>query len=584
MQLRFSGISKSYNGKTVLENISGAIHAGDKIGLVGRNGIGKTTLARVLSGREPSDAGKIECLPPSGNIYYLEQYPDFAESDSVYGVTLKAARSNYMINDPETTVKKTLNMLRIDESVWGRQASSLSGGEKTKLALCCVAVSDFDLLILDEPTNHLDLENCAWLESYVGSLDKPVIVISHDRFFLDRVVSGIWELTSRELKYYEGNYSNYTKQKEIEQKNLDREYQKQQWKIQQLKQVIGERKNWYNRAHSAAGQNDFYRSKAKKHAGVVKAKKRELERLEKRKIEKPKKAKAPLFELINKNIPEKKSAPFLIRGENVGKGYAQKLLFHGASFNIKRGDKIVLLGANGAGKTTLLKIISGLDNDYSGKVTVNPAVKIGYFAQELENLNSSATVLDEALTAGGSIEEARLLLASLLFRGDEVFKKIAGLSMGEKGRVAFAKIILSGANLLVLDEPTNYMDIESREKIEEVLAGFKGSLIFVTHDRYFMRLANRVFAIADGRLYCYEGDYAYYLEKEKEGGGEAGVKGISGLEYQDLTDDINRLECELAFLSGRLNETRDEKEKEELQEKFFQIARELNHYKELKKS
>ena len=581
MQLRFSGIYKSYNGKSVLENISGTIHPGDKIGLVGRNGIGKTTLARILAGQEPCDVGTIEFLPPHGKIFYLEQAPRFANSESVYEAIIRAARSNLLINDAETTVKKLLNMLGIGEEKWAQRANSLSSGEKTKLALCRVAVSDFALLILDEPTNHLDLENCAWLEDYVGSLDKPLLVISHDRFFLDNVVSKIWELTPRELRVYEGNYSDYKRQKEIEQKSSEREYQKQQMKIRRLKQMISERKSWYNSAHNAAGQNDFYRSKAKKHAGVIRAKERELERLERRKIDKPKKAKDPLFELLNKNLPEKKSAPFLVRGEGLGKSYAQKVLFQGASFNIKRGDKVVLLGPNGAGKTTLLKIIAGLDSDYSGQVTVNPAVKIGYFAQELENLDYGATVLDDVLTAGGDVEEARLLLASLLFRGDEVFKKISDLSMGEKGRVAFAKIILGRANFLILDEPTNYMDIASREKIEEVLAAFKGSIIFVTHDRYFMRLANRVFVIADGKLNCYEGNYEYYLAKEGGSKERNKVNGMSVHDYQELRDNINRLECELAFLSGQLSEARDEKEKEDLQERFFQIAKELNHFRKL---
>lgn len=586
MQLRFSGVYKSYKGKTVLENISEAINADDKIGLVGRNGIGKTTLARLLAGQEACDKGYIKFLPSFGKIFYLEQYPLFAEKDTVYETVLQAAKTDSGVNnlvrsyDLETIVKKSLNMLGIGEDKRVQRVNNLSGGEKTMLALCRVAVSDFDFLILDEPTNHLDLENCEWLENFLGTLTKPMVVISHDRFFLDKVVTKIWELTSMGLKVYEGNYSDYKMQKEIEQKNLDREYRQQQLKIQRLKQVINTKKTWYNSAHTAAGKNDFYRSKAKKHARVIKAKEKELERLEKRGIDKPTKVRNPAFELINKNIPKKKSAPFLVRGENVGKSFNQNVLFEGAFFNVKRGDKIVLLGPNGAGKTTLLRIIAGLTDDYSGEVIISPAIKIGYFAQELDNLNFRATILDDVLTAGAGVEGARLLLASLLFRGDDVYKKIGDLSMGEKGRAALAKIILVGANFLILDEPTNYMDIESKEKIEEVLAEFKGSLIFVTHDRYLMRLANKVFEIADGRLNCYNGNYEYYLAKQRESKEKAG---ITAIDYQDLTNNINRLECELAFLGGKLNETRDEKEKEKLQERFLLIAKELNHYKELQK-
>ncbi|MGI5823437.1 MAG: ribosomal protection-like ABC-F family protein [Dethiobacteria bacterium] len=583
MQLRFSGVFKSYNGKTVLENISGAINAGDKIGLVGRNGVGKTTLARLLTGQEVCDGGHIELLPSSGKIFYLEQYPAFVEKDTVCETVLRAVKNNYGVrdygrrNDLNTIAEKSLKKLGISEERWVQGVNSLSGGEKTMLALCCVLVSDFDFLILDEPTNHLDLENCERLENFLGTLAKPVVVISHDRFFLDKVVTKIWELTLTGLKVYKGNYSDYKKQKDIEQKSIEQGYRRQQLKMQQLKKVINARKNWYESAHTAAGKNDFYRSKAKKHARVFKTKKKELERLKKRGIDKPVKVNNPAFELINKNIPEEKSAPFLVRGENVGKSFARKVLFEGAFFNIKRGDKIVLLGANGAGKTTFLRIIAGLINDYSGKVIISPAVKLGYFAQELDDLNFSASILEDVLIAGAGVEEARPLLASLLFRGDDVYKKIGDLSMGEKGRVVFAKIILAGANFLILDEPTNYMDIASKEKIEEVLANFKGSLIFVTHDRYFMRLADRVFEIVGKKLNCYNGNYEYYLAKQK---GDKGKTGITDIDHRDLMDNINRLECDLAYLGGRLNEIRDEEEKEKLREKFLAVAKELNRYKE----
>jgi ATPase subunit of ABC transporter with duplicated ATPase domains len=405
-----------------------------------------------------------------------------------------------------------------------------------------------------------------------------MLIISHDRYFLDKVANKIWELTSKGLKEYEGNYSIYQREKEAQEKHLAKEYEKQQAKIQQLEEVIDERKGWYKKAHKDAGQNDFYRSKAKKHASVLKAKKRELERLKNNKVEKPERSPSPAFEVINKAIRDKKLPTFLIQGYNLTKSYGQKVIFNNISFNIKRGDKIALLGKNGVGKTTLLKIICGLEEDFQGRVTINPGVKLGYFAQELDNLQGELSILENVLSTETTRNEARLLLASLLFRGDSVFKKVSQLSMGEKGRVAFAKLILSGANLLILDELTNYMDIESQEKIESVLEEFTGTVFFVSHDRYFIKkLANKIFVLEKRELICYEGNYEYYLDKCKK----QNLNQEIGEDLGDITDNINRLECELAFLSGRLNEILDEEEKEELDRKFFLAAKKLKEYRRL---
>ncbi|HBX23288.1 MAG TPA: ABC transporter ATP-binding protein [Desulfotomaculum sp.] len=577
MPARFHELSKSYHGKTVFKNISGEINDGDKVGLVGLNGIGKTTLARLIANRESCDAGKIVYAPPHLRILYIEQHPQFDSYASVYEAILNVPTKNLQqTRDTETIVKKSLNKIGLNEAIWSQRAVSLSGGEKTKLALCRIMVTNFDLLILDEPTNHLDTKSCEWLEEFIGQLDKPMLIISHDRFFLDRAVNKIWELTARGLKMYEGNYSAYRTQKEIELKNMAREYNKQQLKIQHLKQVINTREDWYQSAHQAAGQNDFYRSKANKHANVLKAKRKELERTESAKLDKPVKPVSPAFEVIKKSIRGKKYPPYLVQGQNLGKSFGRNIIFQGISFRIKRGDKIALIGANGVGKTTLLKTICGLDQDYQGTVTINPAVKTGYFAQELNNLPYGATILDSVLTAGTTAAEARLLLANLLFRGDDVYKSIANLSMGERGRVAFAKLILSGADMLILDEPTNYMDIESKEKIESVLEDFKGIILFVCHDRYFIqRVANRIFTIDNQKLNCYDGNYDYYLAKCRE----QQVKDNIGAAYGQLTDNIRRLECELAFLGAKLNEKMDDTEKKQLNERFLAAAKELHAQK-----
>ncbi|MFW0967280.1 MAG: ribosomal protection-like ABC-F family protein [Thermacetogeniaceae bacterium] len=577
MSLRFQGLYKSYQGKTVLENISGSINGKDKIGLIGINGIGKTTLARILAGEETPDQGEIKLSPADSKILYIEQYPLFDDTVSVYDELLRLAvsDSSSKITDIETKVKMTLNKVGLDQQKWGQRAASLSGGEKTKLALCKAMISSYDLLILDEPTNHLDLKSYDWLEEFVHSLDKPVLVISHDRYFLDKVANKIWELTANGIKVYPGNYSDYKVQKENELKTIAREYEKQQMEIKHLREVINERKNWYENAHKAAGTHDFYRSKAKKHANVFKAKRKQLERLEETEINKPEKTVAPGFQVINKNIIGTKFPRFLVRGKNLSKSFGEKKILQGVSFDIRRGDKIAVIGDNGAGKTTFLKTICGLEK-YSGTISINPSVKIGYFAQELDSLHHDASVLEDVLSVGATIDDARSILAALLFRADDVHKIIDNLSMGEKGRVVFAKLILSGANLLVLDEPTNYMDIPSKEKIEDVLDEYMGSIIFVSHDRYFIkRLANRVFVIDNQNLYCYDGDYEYYLAKCKE----QKMNEEIGVKYKDLAESISRLECELAFLGGQLYEVVDEEEKEVLSNKYLAVAKELNEQK-----
>lgn len=578
MNLRFLNLSKSYKGKTVFENISGQINEGDRIGLIGSNGVGKTTLARLLAGLEACDQGRVEYSPANIKVLYIEQYPVFDKGITVYQEVRRAVSDGAQGSaDNGAVVEKTLNRVGLEKDKWQQKAQDLSGGEKTKLLLCRIMTCDFDLLILDEPTNHLDMDSCGWLEDFVRGIKKPMLVISHDRYLLDNTVNRIWELTSGEIREYEGNYSAYRVQRETELKNITKEYDKQQNKIRHLRQVIYERKSWYDSAHKSAGQNDFYRSKAKKHAGVLKSKKKELERIEDEKIGKPQRTVSPAFEVINKGITGSKLPPFLVKGESISKAFGKKTVFREVSFNIGRRDKVALIGQNGAGKTTLLRMLCGMDSKYGGTVAVSPSVKVGYFAQEFDNLSSDNSILDELMTAGAGMQDARLLLAGLSFRGDDVYKKISDLSMGEKGRVAFAKLILSGANLLILDEPTNYMDIGSKESIEAALDEFGGSIIFVTHDRYFIkRLANRVFVIKGKTLHCYDGGYEYYLSKLKE----QRLRDRFGADCKRLEDNIRRLECQLAFISGKLDEVEDGDEKQKLHQKFLDTAREINKSRE----
>ena len=579
MNINFSGLSKGYEGKTIFENIRGQISDGDKVGLIGSNGVGKTTLVKVLAGREDRDAGEISYSPTYIKTLYLPQHPEFDKGISVYEDIVKFLfqwtknNNSEDVSDIDALAKTALNRVGLEEDIWNHHAINLSGGEKTKLVLARIFVCDFDFLVLDEPTNHLDMDSYERLEDFIKSLDKPMLIISHDRFFLDNVVNTIWELTPQGLKVYQGNYTNYKLQKEIEIKNITKEYHKQQTRIQQLKAVISDRENWYHKAHKSAGQNDYLRARAKKHAGTLKAKKTQLERLEKEKIDRPQKELSPAFNVINKNIVGKKFPRFLIQGKNISKSFGENQVLKNISFNIERGDRIAVIGANGSGKTTFLKTICGIYDDYSGSLRINPSVNIGYFSQELENLDYEATILDDVIKEGATLQETRLLLACLLFRGNAVFKKIGNLSMGEKGRVAFAKLILSGANLLVLDEPTNYMDIQSKEKVEEALEEFQGSVIFVSHDRYFInRLASRIFLIEDKKLRIFEGNYEYYLSKSRKEKIDQEKEKLN----RDIRESIMKLELELAYLGGKLDQTIDEEEKEELNRRYLELARELN--------
>lgn len=581
MQLSFDNLSKDYDGVSVLNNLSGEINQGDIIGLIGENGAGKTTLAKILAGGLSSDSGKVQRFPDSARVLYLDQFPVFEAGNTVFeellGCLAEQTGGENCDWNADVTVRKCLNNMGLEEKLWFQKAASLSGGEKTKLSLCKAMISEFDFLLMDEPSNHLDVESCEVLEDYLLNLGKPVLIISHDRYFLDSVTNKIWELSPNGLTVYEGNYSDYKGQKEIADKNAAREYNKQQAQIEQLKVMIEERKTWYASAHKAAGQNDFSRAKAKKHASALRAKLRQLERIEKNKLDRPRTTNSPAFEIINKGLSGEKLPPNLVSGKNIVKSYGNNIVLDNTGLNINRGDKTALIGKNGSGKSTLLKMICGLDREFDGTLSVSPAVKIGYFSQVLDNLDEDLSILDYVVNQGTPVNEARLLLASLLFRGDTVYKKIGALSMGERGRVAFARIILSGANLLVLDEPTNYMDIISREKIEDVLEEYCGVMLFVSHDRYFIRrLANKIIRIEEGKLITYDGGYQYYLDKCRE----TKERKDFGDDYDRLADRIRQLECRLAFLSGELSRALDEEEKIKLDKEFISTARELNACKE----
>lgn len=576
MNILFEGLSKIYHDKRVLTNISGKISDGEKIGFIGSNGIGKTTLSRILAGLETPDMGSIQYAPQNALIVYLRQYPIFDPGVSVYEELYKTVSKNWDGYEPiDTVVKKSLLQIEIPESLWEQKATTLSGGEKTKLMLCKVLTRAFDLLILDEPTNHLDTDSAASLEKIMKGIKQAVLIISHDRYLLDRVAGRIWELTAAGLKTYKGNYSDYKTQKEKEIKHVTKEYEKQQLRIKQLNEAIRSRRNWL----AGAQKNSDYKNAAKTQASAIKAKEKKLARLLNNKIEKPRPFPSPAFDLINKShVQSNKLAPVVIRANQLFKAYGDKIVFHDLSFTIGRGEKVALIGENGAGKTTLLKILWGIDHDFQGQIDRDPALKTGYLSQEFEELNADNTIFDSVAIPGRSLEDIRTLLACLLFRKNDVFKKIKGLSMGEKSRVAFARLILSDTNFLILDEPTNYLDIAAKEKIEEVLEQYAGGMLFVSHDTYFVqRIATRILLLEQGLLECYEGNYDYYLQKRKN---ESKLNDMQ-LDFIIIRNHILQLECDLAFVGGKMNDRVSDEEKKSLNEEYMRKVQELKTLKQL---
>lgn len=566
MYIKFNELSKLYGEKYILKDICGEIEKNDKIGLIGSNGTGKTTLSKIITGNLEYDSGKLEYTSSNIKIEYLSQFYEGLKDISVNNDILNKFKRN---KDKEIKFKKSLEASGFTKDKWVNKINTLSGGEKTKLMLCEIFTKDFDLLILDEPTNHMDIYGQKWLENEINKLNKTVIIISHDRYFLDNTVSIIWELSHIGLKKYNGNYSSYKLQKEEEEKSIFKEYEKQDKKIKHLNKIIDERRIWFEKAHKAAGQNDFLRSKAKKHVSVLRAKEKELERIEKERVEKPKKTVPPYFNIINKKFINKKTPKFLIKVIGLNKKYKENI-FEDVSFNMMKRDKIALIGSNGTGKSTLLKILKGIDKEYTGELSVNPSLSIGYFSQELDNLYYNKNVIENVMLSNHiNITEARNLLASLLFKGNDIYKEVKDLSMGEKARVAFAKIILEGVNVLVLDEPTNYMDIESKEALEEVFKEFMGCIIFASHDRYFINaISNKILEFNNGTIDVYNGNYKNYLNRDRN------MK--SSENRKQIKDNIRILECELSFLSGKLDEKLGEGEKQVLTNKFLERARELN--------
>jgi len=537
--LSISGVSKSFGGRTLFAEASLQVNRQDRIGLVGPNGAGKTTLFSLILGNESPDEGKIALernvtlgyLPqesaPAGDETVLEMAtaitPEFAKLQRLIHAwdhdhpevheyhddlhTRFADLGGYLV---EAKAKKILAGLSFRESDFQRRARELSGGWVMRAHLARLLVQEPDLLMLDEPTNHLDLEALLWFQEYLKAYPGAVVVISHDREFLNQLVGSIVEIRQTRLIRYRGNYDEYVLQREAQEEQQLAAYKNQQREIGRLQEFA-----------------DRFRAKATK-ASQAQSKLKQIERMEK--IEAP----ANDEKQIGFSFPQpKRSGLKVITLKNVHHAYGENVVYRGIDFQAERGQRTVLVGPNGAGKSTLLKILAGVVQFQSGSRDLGHNVREGYYSQyRVEMLRPERTVLEEALDTPQAVTEqfVRTLLGCFLFRGDDVFKRVSVLSGGEKSRLALVKLLLNPPNLLLMDEPTTHLDMPSIDALVTALKQFQGTLIFISHDVYFIKaLANHVVHVNAGRLTHYSGDYQYYLEKSAAGSARQGLTaGTSG--------------------------------------------------------
>lgn len=525
-------IHKYYGTHHVLKGLSFEIYEDTTVGLIGKNGAGKTTLFKILSGEETFDKGEL-ILPKGRRVGVLDQIPQYPSGTTVYQVLDSAfeeiyelkdrisqlekemaadsnpilikqygtlmsefeARGGYMI---ETSIKRVCNGLGIDPDMQGRQFSELSGGEKTRVNLARIILSDTHILLLDEPTNHLDINAVEWLEEYLATFHGTVIVISHDRYFLDKVAERIIEIEDGIAESYEGNYSKYALLKEQRRIEQLKHFEQEQRKIRQLEAAVRRMHDWANRSDNP-----------KMHKRAFSMEKR-LERMQSNATPKPRKER----KLTQAFKSDSFSGMEVIALKGIQKSFNGRLLFEDVNLLLKKNERMALLGNNGTGKTTLLKIIQGDLKPDAGLVRIGPSVKIAYLPQIVTFEDPSLTILETVRRALILSEErARNLLASFLFQGEDVFKTVESLSGGERSRLKLCLLMQNGVNLLILDEPTNHLDIASREWMEEVLEDFEGTILFVSHDRYFIRkFATTVCELENGKMYDFDGTYEEYRQ------------------------------------------------------------------------
>jgi ATP-binding cassette subfamily F protein 3 len=492
--LHVQNLHKSYGATTVLSGVSFVLNDAERVGLIGANGTGKSTLLRCLVGQEQPDRGRITLTPAGAHLGYLPQAFGTGETRRVADVVADVA--------PEwraAPVLQGLGLATIDPTT---PVQRLSGGQKTRLGLASLLLAEPDLLLLDEPTNHLDLEALEWLEDFLAEYGRSVLMVSHDRVFLDATVDRILYLDpdSREVRSYPGGYSDFAAARSHERELQAQTWRQQQDYVERVRANIGRLKSEARSIeNSTTARQPGLRKYARRKAALAKSRERKLERYlaSDERVVRPKQ-RWPMHLDFGTPPP---GGRVMLSFEDVGFGYPGKPpLFEHVSFELRYGQRLALVGPNGSGKTTLLRLISGELEPGSGQVHLGAGVRLGVMAQEHETLDPSLTVLETVLRERPmSEQDARSFLPYFLFPGDSVFKRVAACSLGERSRLQLARLVLQGCNLLLLDEPINHLDVDSREHFEAALDAFEGTVIVVAHDRAFIRsFARRILEVRDG--------------------------------------------------------------------------------------
>ena len=601
MILTATNISKSFGSNEIIKDANFLVNEHEKVAIVGVNGAGKTTLLKILIGEEHADSGNV--IPAKdAKLGYLRQINNVDSKlsiiDELYTViehilsmekrmldmqeqmqhlsgealeelysSYTALTHNYELMDGYAAKSKVTGILKglgFNENEFDRKINTLSGGQKTRVFLAKLLLEEPDIILLDEPTNHLDLRSIEWLESYLLNYKGAVIIVSHDRYFLDKIVSKVIDIENSVVTMYSGNYSDFSAKKQMLIDAKMKEYLNQQQEIRHQEAVISKLKQ-------------FNREKSIKRA---ESRQKQLEKIER--------VEAPQTHIENMRLSldiSKESGKDVLSVNNLSKSFDEKHLFSNINFEIKRGERVAIIGDNGTGKTTLLKIINGLLSPDSGEVIYGSNVVIAYYDQEHQVLHMDKTLFDEISDTYPEMTNTQIrnILAAFLFTGEDVYKKIGDLSGGERGRVSLVKLMLSKANFLLLDEPTNHLDILSKDVLESALNSFPGTICYVSHDRYFInKTATRILDLTGNRLLNYIGNYDYYIERREAVEGAANLISNESKEKSVEISDSKQewienktAQAQKKKLSNALNKC--EKEIEKLEEKLGLIDEEFSN-------
>lgn len=601
MILNATNISKSFGSNEIIKDANFLVNEHEKVAIVGVNGAGKTTLLKILTGEEHADSGNV-ILAKDAKLGYLRQINNVDSTlsiiDELYTViehilnmekrmlemqeqmqhlsgealeelysSYTALTHSYELMDGYAAKSKVIGILKglgFDENDFDRKINTLSGGQKTRVFLAKLLLEEPDIILLDEPTNHLDLRSIEWLESYLLNYKGAVIIVSHDRYFLYKIVSKVIDIENAEVQMYSGNYSDFSAKKQMLLDAKMKEYLNQQQEIKHQEAVITKLKQ-------------FNREKSIKRA---ESRQKQLEKIER--------VEAPKTHIENMRLSldiSKESGKDVLTVHDLSKSFDEKHLFSNINFEIKRGERVAIIGDNGTGKTTLLKIINGLLTPDTGEVIYGSNVSIAYYDQEHQVLHMDKTLFDEISDTYPEMNNTQIrnILAAFLFTGEDVYKKIGDLSGGERGRVSLVKLMLSKANFLLLDEPTNHLDILSKDVLESALNSFPGTICYVSHDRYFInKTATRILDLTGNRLLNYIGNYDYYIEKREAVEGAANLSNNNIEEKPTEISDSKQewienktAQAQKKKVTNALNKC--EKEIEKLEEKLALIDEEFSN-------